>query len=163
MPNLFEDFIISTRPSPKASSRQPPTDHSTTLDSIVKRLLPSGSGEISQYQEALATMNAKFNLEDRLLAQYQDRDSKPRVHAELTTLEYFHATRRPFVDDDRFIGCSKPACYCCYHYISFHPGGFVRPSTHGPRYITWRPPDLVNVADVIEETTQRDVMNKVVA
>jgi hypothetical protein len=26
----------------------------------------------------------------------------------------------PFVDHDRFIDRSKPACYCCYPYISFH-------------------------------------------
>ncbi|KAF4626908.1 hypothetical protein G7Y89_g11247 [Cudoniella acicularis] len=94
-------------------------------------------------------MDAKFNIQDRLQAQYHDKDFRPRVHAELNLLEYFHMNRLPFVDDDRFIGCSKPACYCCYHYISLHPGGFVRPSSHGIRYLNWRPPDLVNATDTI--------------
>jgi hypothetical protein len=47
-------------------------------------------------------------------------------------------------------GCNvgKPACYCCYccyHYISHHPGGFVRRLiVLGPN---WRPPGLINIAD----------------
>lgn len=135
----------------------------TTLNGIVKRVLPAESEKVSQYQEELATMDSKFNIQGRLLAQYQDKDFRPRVHAELIVLEFFYATQRPFVDDDRFIGCSKPACYCCYHYISLHPGGFVRPSSHGIRYTNWRPPDLVNAADIGEKNHQRDVMNKLIA
>jgi hypothetical protein len=126
-------------------------------------MLPFDSEETLLYQDALATMDAKFHILKRLKAQFQDKDFRPRVHAELNLLEHFHRERLRFVDNDRFIGCSKPACYCCYHYISLHPGGFVRPSSHGIRYINWRAPDLVNETDTQEKNHQRDMLNKVAA
>ncbi|KAH9207091.1 hypothetical protein DL95DRAFT_314370, partial [Leptodontidium sp. 2 PMI_412] len=163
MPDLFEDFAVGIWPSPKSPSLPPPTDQLTTLEGIIKRMLPKDSEEIMQYQEALASMDAKFNIQDRLQAQFQDKDFKPRVHAELNLLECFYTKRLAFVDDDRFIGCSKPACYCCYHYICLHPGGFVRPSSHGVRYLSWRPPDLIDTTGTKEKNLQRDIMNKLIA
>ncbi|ELR03152.1 hypothetical protein VC83_08458 [Pseudogymnoascus destructans] len=163
MPDLFNSFAIQTRPAPKPPSLPPPTGHLTTLEGILNRMLPPGSEKAPLYQEALATLNAKFNIQTRLQDKYQDKHFRPRVHAELNLLEYFHAKRLPFVDDDRFIGCSKPACYCCYHYISNHPGGFVRPTSHSIRYMNWRPPDLINNTDSKEKIQQRDVLNKVIA
>jgi hypothetical protein len=163
MPDLFNNFTIRARPSPRPPSFPPPIDGLTTLDGIIKRMLPANSEETPRYQEALATMDAMFNILDRLRTQFQDKHFRPRVHAELNLLEYFHRERLLFVDGDRFISCSKPACYCCYHYISLHPGGFVRPSSHGVRYLNWRPPDLVNATDTREQNHQRDVLNKVIA
>ncbi|KAE9380971.1 hypothetical protein N431DRAFT_363089, partial [Stipitochalara longipes BDJ] len=163
MPKLFETFTIRTRPSPKPPILPPPTDQLTTLNGIIKRMISNDLEETLRYQEALAAMDAKFHILNRLRAKFQDRDFMPRVHAELNLLEYFHIKRLPFVDDDRFIGCSKPACYCCYHYISHHPGGFVRPSSHGIRYLNWRAPDLIDETNVQEKNHQRDVLNKVIA
>lgn len=163
MPDLFEDFTVRIWPSPKPPSLPPPTDQLTTLEGIITRMLPKDSEEVTQYQEALASMDAKFNIQDRLQAQFQDKDFRPRVHAELNLLEYFYTKRLAFVDDDRFIGCSKPACYCCYHYICLHPGGFVRPSSHGVRYLNWRPPDRIDATKIREKIHQRDVMNKLIA
>jgi len=163
MPELFETFTIRTRPSPKPPSLPPPTDRLTTLDGIIKRMFPKDSEETPRYQEALAIMDTKFDILKRLQAQFQDKEFRPRVHAELNLLEYFYINRLPFVDNDRFIACSKSACYCCYHYISLHPGGFVRPSSHGIRYLNWRAPDLVNEKDEREKKLQLDVMNKVIA
>jgi hypothetical protein len=107
-------FNIRPRPSPKSPSLPPPTDHLTTLSGIIKQMLPAGSEEVRRYQEAIASMNAKFKIQDRLQAQYHGKNFKPRVHAELNLFEYFYTKRLEFVDDDRFIGCSKSACYCCY-------------------------------------------------
>lgn len=163
MPNLFDNFTIQTRPSPTPPLLPPPTDRLTTLNGIITRMLPRDSKKLQQYQKALATMDAKFNIQDRLKAQFKAKDFMPRVHAELILLEYFHMKRLPFVDDDRFIGCSKPACYCCYHYISLHPGGFVRPASHGVRYLSWRPPDLGEEEDdTLDENHQRDILNNVI-
>jgi hypothetical protein len=148
LPKLFENFKIRTRPAPKPPLLPPPTDQLTTLDGIIKRMLPSYSEETLRYQEALATMDIKFDILNRLKAQFK---------------EYFHMKRLPFVDDDRFIACSKPACYCCYHYISLHPGGFVRPSSHGIRYINWRAPDLIDETDELEKKHQENVLNKLIA
>lgn len=159
MPDLFDNFIIKILPSPKPPSSPPPTDHLTTLDGIIKRMLPKDDPEVKKYQEALTSMDAKFNILDRLLGLYKDKTFKPRVHAELILLECFHRNHLPFVDDDRFIGCSKPACYCCYHYISVHPGGFIRPPCHGVRYLSWRPPDPM---DAFENKHQQDILNQII-
>ncbi|RDL33069.1 Uncharacterized protein BP5553_08508 [Venustampulla echinocandica] len=163
MPELFDNFDIRIRPSPKAPSFPPPTDGLTTLEGIIKRMLPAQSNEIERYQEALAVMDNKFQILDRLQAQFTDKDFKPRVHAELNLLEYLYNNRIPFVGDDRFIGCSKPACYCCYHYISLHPGGFVRPSSHGIRYLNWRLPDPIDDTNLEEERHRRVILNKLIA
>ena len=163
IPDLFENFTIKTRPTPKSALLAPPTDRMTTLEGILKRMLPAKSEALSRYQNALSIMDSKFNIQDRLIAQYESKDFKPRVHAELILLEFFHTKRIPFFDHDRFIGCSKPACYCCYHYISLHPGGFERPPTHGVRYISWRPPDIIDEGDERAKRLQRDVMNSLIA
>ena len=39
------------------------------------------------------------------------------VHAEIYLVELFCRSERRLIDDDDFIGCSKPACYCCRVYI----------------------------------------------
>jgi hypothetical protein len=163
MPGLLDSCAVRPRQSPKPPSLPPPTDHLTTLTGILGRMLPKGSRDIAQYQEALAVMNTKFKLQDRLIDVYQDKSFRPRVHAELNLLDYFYSENLAFVDDDKFIGCSKPACYCCYHYICQHPGGFVRPPSHGVRYLNWRPPDLPDTAGEQEQNHQRDVLNKVIA
>ena len=159
MPDLFDNFTVKKLPSPKPPSSPPPTDHLTTLDGIIKRMLPKDDPEVKKYQEALAFMDAKFHILDRLLGQFKDKDFRPRVHAELILLEFFYRNHLLFVDDDRFIGCSKPACYCCYHYISVHPGGFVRPPSHGIRYLNWRPPDP---ADDTEKEHQQGLLNQII-
>ena len=163
MPDLFENFTIKNLPGSKQALSAPPTDRMTTLDGILRRMLPAESEQLSKYQEALEIMDSKFNIQDRLLAQYESKEFRPRVHAELILLEFFHTKQLPFFDDDKFIGCSKPACYCCYHYISLHPGGFVRPPTHGVRHLSWRPPDIIDENDEGAKRLQRDVMNKLIA
>ncbi|KAI9744848.1 MAG: hypothetical protein M1818_001773 [Claussenomyces sp. TS43310] len=163
LPGVLEGYSIECRPSPGKSKTAPPTDNLTTLNGIVNRMISGDKTKLQQYQEALAFMDAKFHILDRLLAVYKHKDFKPRVHAELILLDFFHQNRLEFVDDDKFIGCSKPACYCCYHYISSHPGGFVRPASHGIRYLSWRPPGMVVSASDSQKKFQRNVLNSMIA
>ena len=162
LPHLFDNFAIKPRPSPKPPILPPLLDNLTTLDGIIKRMLPKDSEDTPRYQNVLNTMDAKFHIQSRLQAQYQDKEFRPRVHAELHLLEYFYHQKLSFVDDDRFIGCSKPACYSCYLYISNHPGGFIRPASHTIRYINWRAPDIIDVANQNQKNHQRDVLNKMI-
>ena len=39
------------------------------------------------------------------------------VHAEIYLVELFCKSERRLLEDDDFIGCSKPACFCCHMYI----------------------------------------------
>jgi hypothetical protein len=64
------------------------------------------------------------------------------VHAELLLVDTFYWRQFEFFDDDPYIGCSKPACFGCFHYILSHPFNFSLPACHNKLYLTWRPPDI---------------------
>ncbi|KAF2093899.1 hypothetical protein NA57DRAFT_61115 [Rhizodiscina lignyota] len=65
-----------------------------------------------------------------------------RVHAEILLADLFSRRNFDFVDDDKYIGCSKPACYCCARYFESHPKTkFVRPATHNKILLGWRCPE----------------------
>jgi hypothetical protein len=54
-----------------------------------------------------------------------------RVHAELQLADTFsRSSGLKFVDGDKYIGCSKPACYFCYNWLCSHKHGYVEPATH---------------------------------
>ncbi|KAH7380313.1 hypothetical protein DE146DRAFT_292685 [Phaeosphaeria sp. MPI-PUGE-AT-0046c] len=53
-----------------------------------------------------------------------------RVHAELQIVDTFSRHRWAFVADDKYIGCSKPACYFCYNWLVEHHYEYVAPKTH---------------------------------
>ncbi|KAF2475121.1 uncharacterized protein BDR25DRAFT_391429 [Lindgomyces ingoldianus] len=53
-----------------------------------------------------------------------------RVHAELILVDLFARGGFGFVENDRYIGCSKPACYFCFNWIALHYARYVRPATH---------------------------------
>jgi hypothetical protein len=164
-PAYFDDFKIECLPSSTPAKLPPPLNHQRTLNDIIGRMLNSeNTSKVPFYQEALNAMDTKFGIYKRLKKKYEDPTFLPRVHAELIILEHFYKGGYDFVDDDKYIGCSKPACYCCYHYISAHPGNFARPASHNKTYLAWRPPDIVD--DDAEESAmkrRRDIMNKVIA
>lgn len=66
-----------------------------------------------------------------------------RVHAELQVADKFSRDRRgmAFVGDDKYIGCSKPACYFCFNWLSGHKHGYVPPATHNKIIVGCRGPD----------------------
>lgn len=91
------------------------------------------------------------------------RKFKTRVHAELQVIDYFSRKKLEFLRGDKYIGCSKPACYLCYKYISFHPGCFSFPASHKKVILEWRAPD-VNVNEDINGNgarIRRDVCDRV--
>jgi hypothetical protein len=72
-----------------------------------------------------------------------------------------HNTDFAFVDNDKHIACSKPACFCCYHYICHHPGAFVRPPCHNKVYLNWKPPETSGSDPDNKVNLQRDVMIRI--
>ena len=159
-PSLFDNHEVAHLPSPKPAKRPPSIDDRTTLDSIVVRMLPKDDKDVPFYQEALQDMDNKFRIHQNVVEEYQKPTFLPRVHAELILLEHFHVHKYDFFGGDKYIGCSKPACYCCYHYICAHPGNFVRPPSHNKVYLNWRPPDVIN--DDTAVNCQRDIMNDMI-
>ena len=54
-----------------------------------------------------------------------------RIHAELQIADKFARSQAiNFVDNDKYIGCSKPACYFCYTWLCLHTQGYSEPATH---------------------------------
>lgn len=162
LPDLFEDFLIILERSP-SKSQSPLRFKVPTLDGIVGRMV-SGPNEIEKYRIALSDFDRKFelSLSEKLQSQYLSPNWRPRVHAELILLDLFWTKDLKFVDDDRYIGCSKPACYCCFQYIKAHPGRFVIPACHNNNYMNWRPPDIRGANNETLIKSRENIINEMV-
>jgi hypothetical protein len=157
LPALFDNFEVrqvksSPRSSPPLQQRNP------TLMDIAGRLL-SDPNDIAHYREALKEMDEKFNLSERLKDHCTSTEWRPRVHAELLVLDHFWTNDLDFVDGDRYIACSKPACYCCNLYIAAHPGLFKSPHSHNNCYLRWRAPDITDSSKTNLIKTREDILN----
>lgn len=84
-----------------------------------------------------------FSGDDGDLQTTMERNSvlETRVHAELLIVEEFSRWKYQFVDDDKYIGCSKAACYFCYNWIVMHHKDFVMPACHNKVILGCRGPD----------------------
>ncbi|ORY68307.1 uncharacterized protein BCR38DRAFT_481788 [Pseudomassariella vexata] len=155
---LFDSYFVRTVEStPPIQSLQP--DNQTTLRGILRRMESSMELDKNLYEDALMFMNDKFGIEEKVLEQYEQ--AKPCVHAEIQVLEHFYLKNLEYASDDRYIGCSKPACYCCLLYIRHHPARCVEPGSHNNIYLNWSPPALkfTNVQDQ-KYIQQRKVLQK---
>lgn len=95
----------------KDSASQTPLQNRRALRALVELDLPSGIGN----------GRAGFASRNTIIT---------RVHAELQIADRFSRDRFMFVDGDKYIGCSKPACYFCLNWLSSHKHGYVLPATH---------------------------------
>jgi hypothetical protein len=62
-------------------------------------MLPANSLDLDRYQQALAEMDAKYQLSRSFQDNHTETDLKPCVHAEIRVLEQFYTVR----------GCAKVA------------------------------------------------------
>ncbi|OJI84215.1 hypothetical protein ASPTUDRAFT_120671 [Aspergillus tubingensis CBS 134.48] len=111
------------------------------IDGISNRMFSSNSAEKQRFLARLRTIWDTSEWDKNLAKKHLA--GKSIVHAELLILDHFEKTGGDFLDNsDKYIGCSKPACYLCYHYICNHPGRYIRPSSHQKLYMRWRLPDI---------------------
>uniref|UniRef100_A0A093Y3K3 Uncharacterized protein n=1 Tax=Talaromyces marneffei PM1 TaxID=1077442 RepID=A0A093Y3K3_TALMA len=130
----------------------------STLDGIVRRMFPEFTA--NEVRSDLDRLNVFGNLHKRLS---RACSFKTRVHAELLVLEKFRSNRWEFVAGDRYIGCSKPSCFCCYHYINSLPERYSVSGCHNKIYTHWRAPDLTGVQDLEAVKVREDALNAAVA
>nr|POE48929.1 hypothetical protein CFP56_39026 [Quercus suber] len=95
------------------------------------------------------------------------RESRPHrctpfVHAELIMLEWFYLHDRHFVKDDRYIGCSKPSCYCCELYMLYHPLKLVERPCHGNIWVQWRPPFSISPHQVLKPSHSSKTVQRMI-
>lgn len=101
---------------------QNPLEHRRALHNLVELDLPSSTNNI----------RANLKLRTTLIT---------RVHAELQIADTFSRAHYAFVDEDKYIGCSKPACYFCFNWLSNHKHGYVLPAAHYKIITGCRGPD----------------------
>lgn len=128
-------------PAPKADSQ-------THLQGILRRMISEDvdSTVVQEYKADLEDLDRNHQLLARIMDEYANPNFQPKVHAEIQVLEHFYSNKLRFVDHDRFIACSKDACFCCQLYFRHHPAKPVQPESHQKVYLHWGPPLLAGAA-----------------
>jgi OTT_1508-like deaminase len=165
LPVLFVDPEIEVVHHERISILPPELRKKTTLREIANRMIGNDNSLLLEIQKRLQELDQTFDIEHFVRAEYEKKNFKPRVHAELTLLEHFYRNGLDFAENDPYIGCSKPACYCCSLYFRSHPGQFVEPASHQKIYLNWMPP--TSNWDVPDSSSrfanhERDMLNKMV-
>ena len=136
--DFMDGFCIKVLPSSK-EQKLPLLAKEATIESTIGRMFSSPADQ-SQFMARLQFIWDPPELSALLRKQHK---TKTRVHAELILLDHFDRHGLNFLDnDDKYIGCSKSACYLCYAYITHHPGRYAVPSSHQKLYMAWRHPDV---------------------
>lgn len=143
LPSLFQDPQIEPVKGPPEQIPAPALRQKTRLNEIVNRMVKNGDSEMMDELNArLAVLDRTFQVEDLVRKTYEEKRIEPRVHAELILLEYYYKHRADLelFGNDRYIGSSKPACYCCSLYMREHPAVFEQSASHQRIYLNWMPP-----------------------
>ncbi|KAH8812323.1 hypothetical protein F5884DRAFT_855622 [Xylogone sp. PMI_703] len=159
--SLLSSYKVCPVPTPQCVQKPEP-DALTTLDSILRRMLSSGDNKLEEYQEALNKQDRKYHIMNRIMAEYGDEKFVPKIHAEIQVLDYFYDQGLSYVNNDKYIGCSKPACFCCYLYIRYHPARNVLPESHQKIWPNWGPARLEGRVNDPKFVQQRNILHKMI-
>lgn len=155
---FLESYSVQAVPFSTKGNGRPPPRKSTNIEAALKRMLPMDAPELELYGPALALMDKSFHITERFRKDYSDSKIKTRVHAEVQVLHHFDQNDEEFAEGDRYIACSKPACFCCHLYFRHHPGEFVEPRSHHKIYLNWQPPGMES-AKPGKKNQLRDILN----
>ena len=138
-PEIFQDIHLKSLVTPKPI-RAPAIQRSTNLSNALSKMYtPEEQFHLRQGVQSLQRLRG-FDMGLEFQEEYRDKNFKPRVHAEVWLLEHFHTNQLTFVENDKYIGCSKPSCYCCNLYFQNHQGGFAQRPSHGNVWTNWQLP-----------------------
>ena len=154
---LLSNFSVVRAPSGFASP-PPLEERNPTLEALAGRMA-NDKDTIEKIRDAQDGFDRLVQLSKELARSCTAPTWKPRVHAELVLNDVFVNQKFEFVDGDRYIACSKAACFCGYHYIRAH-GLFVVPDCHNNVWVNWKAPDIVNVpANEASVLKRRNILN----
>lgn len=157
--NLLQGYEVSAI-TPSCPVHPPVCDSHTNLQGIVNRMFARDDAEKTIIEDGLIYINKTSGIFNTFISQYQSPDLQ--VHAEVQLLEHFYKKRLSFVDHDRFIACSKPACLCCELYFKYHPARMVVPASHCKIWTGWSPPHVQHFTkDDPEARLQRKLLSHV--
>lgn len=139
--SLSQDFSGGFRIEILSSSKEqklPLTPKEATLESTIHRMFST----VQEQSKFMARLRSIWDASELSGLLQRQRSIKTLVHAELLLIDHCDRQGCQFLDgNDKYIGCSKPACYLCHAYITSHPGRYAVPPSHQKLYVGWRPPD----------------------
>ncbi|KAK8058102.1 hypothetical protein PG994_008550 [Apiospora phragmitis] len=152
--NFFDEGVSTVkRVRPMDSVPRPEADGLTTPFSILKRMVHDDNPKWRDYREAIEIMDQKLEIGKHIVESYEKEDFRP-----LRPLQ--------FAFNDRFIACSKPACYCCSLYFKAHPSDPEEPRSHQKIWPSWGPPLVPNGPDGhrdgVKYKHQLHILNKMI-
>ncbi|KMP01828.1 hypothetical protein CIRG_01967 [Coccidioides immitis RMSCC 2394] len=157
LPQLLDGYQLRICESPNYV-QSPLNPEQSTLAGIVGRMFQGSIAD--QTRSDLERLDIFCDIPEKL------KDActfRTRVHAELLLVDKFRSNKWEFFAGDRYVGCSKPACFCCYHYINSLPERYFVAQCHNKVYTHWRAPDLTDIHDFSAAKVREDVLNVVIA
>ncbi|OGM41174.1 hypothetical protein ABOM_009867 [Aspergillus bombycis] len=166
--SLPEDFENGAVVKPIHVSPRPSdgTERNYSFDSITDRIFPTESEKQTFYHHVNQFYDRDVASEK--LQTYVNSHPRFRVHAEIQLISYFDTNHSPLLEEGNpYIGCSKPACYLCYKYITHHPRQWFQPPSHQKLYPHWGLPEprgeekreefLATTAEVLQRELEEDI------
>ncbi|KAF5859895.1 hypothetical protein ETB97_002254 [Aspergillus alliaceus] len=167
--SLSEDFKHGAvvRPVYVPARRLDRTKQNYSFDSIATHIFPSES-EKEKFYDHVNHFYDRSEASEKLQTYVKNR---PRVHAEIQLINHFDTNNSSLLEErNPYIGCSKPACYLCYKYITDHPRQWFRPPSHQKLYYLWSLPEsrgnenreefLATTAEVLQRELREDIAKK---
>jgi hypothetical protein len=124
------------------------------LESLVLRVFPNLRGSVMCYR-----LTEKIQGSKSLIDWFHSVNIVPKPHAEVVVLEWFWRQDFCFVNDDRYIACSKPSCHCCALFFKYHPGHLLPRRSHGNIWVQWCVPRWEN--SVTSESSNLGVLRRI--
>ncbi|BAE64785.1 hypothetical protein BDV35DRAFT_375384 [Aspergillus flavus] len=141
--DFCEGFVVEPIAASIPKPNPLPKLHEQSMGKIVARVFQEEDERHQFYHH----LNQFFNKEYISQSLQRCKKRRARVHAEILLIDFFDKFDANFLDnDDKYIACSKPACYLCYEYICQHPDKYTLPPTHQKLYYAWSLP-IVRVND----------------
>lgn len=137
-----------------------PVEHSKAhLSYALKRMLPAGQEQlVTSIYEQLSGLRT-FDIPKIFHENITKNGLRGRVHAEIFLLEHFYLNKFQFLMREKYVGCSKPSCYCCSLYMRYHPGNVVMRPAHNTVYLKWLPPLISQLDEEQVRKHNLDIMN----
>jgi OTT_1508-like deaminase len=138
IPRITEN--ISVKRCLRPNGAKAPLRAETTLEAIVGSMFSEESKK-KAFLEKIKAIDTIANISGRI------KDSccfSTRVHAELQIADLFRSSGFEYFGGDNYIGCSKPSCFCCYHYLQALCPEVALDGSHNRVYIRWQPLEFGN-------------------
>ncbi|KAL4962968.1 nucleic acid/nucleotide deaminase domain-containing protein [Aspergillus stella-maris] len=136
--DLANDLVAESLPS-SPSLPVPLLPNKLSMESISNRMF-SDSSKRDDFLQKLQQITPP-SLAEALV--YHSKEVT-EVHPELIVINHFD--RLPdggFLDEgDKYIGCTRPSCYLCHLFVSYHPARYSGISANSKICLKWRLPDI---------------------